>query len=89
MNLEYLKKDFEKIQNPEKAKILSRFFKTRIGEYGYGDIFLGITVPQQRLLVKKYFDLSINNTIELLHSKIHEHRLTALLILVNANSIIN
>ena len=82
MNLENLKKDFEKIQNPEKAKILLRFFKTGVGEYGYGDIFLGITVPQQRLLVKKYFDLSINDTSELLHSKIHEHRLTALLILV-------
>ena len=82
MNLENLKKDFEKIQNPEKAKILLRFFKTGVGEYGYGDIFLGITVPQQRLLVKKYFDLSLNDTSELLHSKIHEHRLTALLILV-------
>ncbi|MBU4269650.1 DNA alkylation repair protein [Candidatus Dependentiae bacterium] len=82
MNLENLIKDFEQIQNPEKAKILSRFFKTGKGQYGYGDIFLGITVPQQRLLVKKFFDLNLQDTIKLLQSKIHEHRLTALLILV-------
>ncbi len=81
-NLKNLIKDFEQIQNPEKAKILSRFFKTGKGEYGYGDIFLGITVPQQRLLVKKFFDLNLQDTIKLLRSKIHEHRLTALLILV-------
>lgn len=75
--------DFKKLSNPIQAKNLSRFFKTGKGEYGEGDIFLGIKVPEQRELVRKYYkDLKIKDAEELLRSKIHEHRLTALLILV-------
>jgi len=75
--------DIEKATNPEKAKLLQCFFKTGKGEYGEGDIFLGITVPESRKLAIKYKDLPLKDTESLLKSKIHEERLIALLILVH------
>jgi len=77
-----LKKDLEKMVNPEKAAFFPQFFKTGKGQYGEGDIFLGVTVPNQRLIVKKYKELALVGIKKLLDSKIHEHRLTGLLILV-------
>jgi len=88
--IKQIKSDFEKLANPEKAKIYQRFFKTGPGEYGEGDVFIGLTVPEQRSLAKKYNNLSLDEIQELLNSKIHEHRLTGLLILVsqyNKNSL--
>ena len=73
-------KDIKKLENKKKAKVMQGFFKTGKGQYGEGDIFLGLTVPQQRGIAKKHLDLSISNVEKLLHSKIHEHRLTALVI---------
>lgn len=81
-NLKSLKKELKKAANPIKAKILQRFFKTGKGEYGEGDIFLGITVPMLRLIASKYKDLTLKEVEELLKSKIHEERLVALLLLV-------
>jgi 3-methyladenine DNA glycosylase AlkD len=81
--LDQIKKDLLQFRNPEKAKNLSWFFKTKKGQYGEGDTFLGIPVPEQRKVVKRYIDLPLNDLQELLSSKIHEHRLTALLILVS------
>ena len=73
--------ELELLSNPEKAKILSRFFKTGKGEYGEGDIFLGIMVPEQRKVAKKYQTASLNDLHKLISDKIHEHRFVALLIL--------
>jgi len=77
-----IKKDFIKLENPTKAQILSGFFKTGKGQYGEGDVFLGITVPLQRKLAGKYLNLKMSDIQKLLNSKIHEHRLTALFILI-------
>ena len=81
--LSQLKKDLQRLKNPEKAKLLARFFKTGKGEYGEGDVFLGIMVPDSRKIAIKYKNLSFSEIKTLLNSKIHEGRLIALLILVN------
>ncbi len=65
-----------------KALVLQRFFKTRDGEYGEGDIFIGLTVPEQRIIARNFLDVDFAVLKKLLQSKIHEHRSTALMILV-------
>lgn len=73
----------KKLANPKKAIDVARFFKTSKGEYGEGDVFLGITVPQIRTVAKQCKGLSLKEIQKLLQSKIHEERLLALIILVN------
>lgn len=82
MSLEKFKAEYKKLANPTQAKVLQGFFKTGPGQYGEGDIFLGIKTPVQREAIKKYYDLSLPDLQELLNSKIHEHRLSAVFILV-------
>lgn len=72
------------LSSPEKAHFLPRFFKAGKGQYAEGDVFIGVTVPDQRKIVKEFWSkISLNPIAELLSSKIHEHRHTALLILVS------
>ena len=78
-----VKKELLKNRDREQAKNLSRFFKTGKGQYGEGDIFLGVKVPAQREIVKKFKDVDLKEIQELLNDEIHECRLTGLLILVN------
>lgn len=78
-----LQRDTKKLGNKGRAKILSGFFKTGQGEYGFGDVFLGITVPESRKLAIKYKDLPFDDLGKLLRSEVHEERLIALLILVH------
>ena len=74
--------NLENLKNPDKAKILSRFFKTWKWEYGEWDRFLWIPVPPQREIAKKYYEkCSLDDIEKLLKSEYHEIRLTALLIL--------
>lgn len=82
MNISSLKRELETLRDPERAAGSMAFFKTKKGQYGAGDVFLGIDVPNQRKLAKKYQNLPLSALQELLHSPYHEFRLTGLFILV-------
>ncbi len=71
-----------KYRDEAKAKILLRFFKCNKGEYGYGDVFLGINVPTIRRIAKEYINIELAEVLTLLKRKEHEIRMCALLILV-------
>lgn len=73
----------KKVSNKKKAESNAWFFKTGKGEYGEGDTFIGVTVPEQRKIAKHFFEsVSLSELSKLLKSKVHEHRFTALEILV-------
>jgi 3-methyladenine DNA glycosylase AlkD len=76
-------KELLKLKNDEKSLILAKFFKTGKGQYGEGDKFLGITVPESRKIAQKYSDITFSEIEKLLKNKYHEARLVALLILVH------
>lgn len=78
-----LEKELSESGTPQKAKASAWFFKTGKGEYGEGDKFIGVTLPEQRRISKKYLDLPLKDIERLLNSPIHEYRLTALIILVD------
>lgn len=78
-----IQKQLRALADPEIAEHSQRFFKTGKGEYGEGDIFLGIRVPKLRELVKKHKQVTLKQGVKLLQSKYHEERLLALLILVS------
>jgi 3-methyladenine DNA glycosylase AlkD len=71
-----------KLADPRRAKSSATFFKTGPGQYGEGDIFLGIRVPDQRKIAQQFRDLPLPEIGKLLESKYHEDRLTGLTILV-------
>ncbi len=81
--LHELKKDLRSFIIPEKAVFFPRFFKTGPGKYGEGDQFLGVTVPNTRIVAKKYANLGLEDLEKLLMSVWHEERLLALIIMVN------
>lgn len=77
-----IKESLIEIGSEEKAKILSWFFKTGKGQYGEGDLFLGITVPENRMIAKHYINTSLEELNILISDPYHEVRFCALLILV-------
>ena len=82
--LDKIKEKMKSLCNPDIAVHSQRFFKTGKGEYGEGDIFLGIRVPVLRKLAKEFSKASLKTVFELLKSKYHEERQLALFILVNS-----
>jgi 3-methyladenine DNA glycosylase AlkD len=84
MTAQKIRQRLQKLGDKRRAALVQRFFKTGPGEYGEGDCFLGITVPELRKLVTEYQGLALAETIQLLQSTIHEERLLALLLLVSA-----
>ncbi|WP_020404033.1 DNA alkylation repair protein [Gracilimonas tropica] len=82
MTHDQLIRELQKYADPEKAKHSARFFRAGPGEYGEGDKFLGIKVPPQRKVAKKFQDMELDEVAKLLHNKYHEVRLTAAYLLV-------
>ncbi|MBF0478066.1 MAG: DNA alkylation repair protein [Candidatus Omnitrophica bacterium] len=79
--LSKIKKRLRDFASPEDAVFLQRFFKTGPGQYGEGDIFIGVRVPNTRIVAKEFSTLPIEDIKALLKSPIHEERLLALIIL--------
>ena len=81
--LQELRGNIKTLANPETSRTMQWFFKTGKGEYGEGDIFVGLKVPTQRKLARGFNDLFLSDLKILLNSPIHEERLISLFILVD------
>lgn len=73
------------LAQPERAVLVARFFKTGPGQYGEGDQFLGLSMPQQHTVAKQYVTISLNETEQLVRDPFHECRMVGLLIWVAQN----
>lgn len=83
MTAKEIQKETGKIGSPERAKALLRFFKTGKGEYGEGDKFLGLILPQVRDIAKRFKDISLFEVSKLMYSPFHEERTIAIIILTH------
>ena len=81
--LSELRRKIKAIASPNIAKTMQWFFKTGKGEYGEGDVFVGLKVPTQRVLAREFEDLTLRDLKSLLNSRVHEERLISLFILVH------
>jgi 3-methyladenine DNA glycosylase AlkD len=86
MSVKEIQKKLKELRNEEKAKKHQSFFKTGPGEYGEGDIFVGVTVPELRKLAKEYKTIPSEEVKQLLQSPIHEERLFSLFLLIHRYS---
>ncbi len=77
-----LKKELQKYTSKKRKEKNEWFFKTGKGEYGHGDVFIGVSVPDIRKVARMFLDLDYFEIQKVLNSKIHEERLVALVILV-------
>jgi len=82
MNFQAIKTELKKQGTPERAKSLSWFLKTGLGQYGYGDKFFGVVVPEQRIVARKFWQIDLDEVEKLIYDEYHECRLTGFLILV-------
>jgi 3-methyladenine DNA glycosylase AlkD len=83
MGSKVVEAELRNLANPARAHHSQRFFKTGPGEYGEGDVFLGLTVPAIRKIASKHQDLDLTEIAKLMDSKLHESRLCGLVILTN------
>ncbi len=84
MTFEEIQRKLRERANKDKAAVLKRFFKTGPGQYGEGDVFLGITAPVLRQIAKECRNTPIADMMRLLRSSIHEERVLALFLLIGA-----
>ena len=82
MTIPEIQRRLRKLANKEKARILQGFFKTGPGQYGEGDVFLGITVPVLRKMAKEWRETTVADSLTLLRSELHEQRMLALFLLL-------
>lgn len=83
MTARHVQQALKRLGSREKAKASAWFFKTAPGQYGYGDRFRGVMVPQQHAVARQFCDLPLKECVTLLRSPWHEDRLTAVFILVH------
>jgi 3-methyladenine DNA glycosylase AlkD len=81
MTAEDVKTALGKYAKTDDAAFLGRFFKTGEGQYGAGDVFVGIRVPDTRRVCRTFMELPLEEVEKLLRSQIHEHRLAAVILL--------
>jgi 3-methyladenine DNA glycosylase AlkD len=82
MNVRILREELRKSSSPSRAKITKSFFKTAEGEYGHGDVFIGVRIPDIRRIAVRFKTVPLDEVITLFKSDIHEERLLALIFLV-------
>lgn len=80
--IENIRQELSEVSNKDKIEVLSGFFKTGKGEYGEGDVFIGVNVPDTRKIARRFIDADFITVQNLMKSSVHEERLCALLILV-------
>ncbi len=86
MTVDQIRLKLQKLKDDKRAQGLQRFFKTGPGQYGEGDVFLGIRVPDLRSLAREHRTARLSEIKQLLKSKFHEERVLALMMLVHAYS---
>ena len=77
-----IERDLMEAARPDKVEVLASFFKSGCGEYGEGDVFIGVSVPDNRRVARRHLDTGLDDVRLLLQSPVHEVRLCALLVLV-------
>lgn len=77
-----IERDLMEAARPDKVGVLAGFFKSGCGEYGEGDVFIGVSVPDNRRVARRHLDAGLDDVRRLLQSPVHEVRLCGLLIIV-------
>lgn len=77
-----IERDLMEAARPDKVEVLASFFKSGCGEYGEGDVFIGVSVPDNRRVAHRHLDAGLDDVRRLLQSPVHEVRLCGLLIIV-------